>query len=654
MKLAYREDIDGLRAIAVLAVVFFHAGVSLVSGGYVGVDIFFVISGYLITTIVLREADAHEFSFVKFYERRIRRIFPALFTVLPVTVILSILLFSPHEFLEFSKSLMAATFFAANIFFWAQSGYFEGPSELKPLLHTWSLAVEEQFYIVYPLVFVFLVRRFQFRLGVILLGIALASFTWDMYSLGHDPTGAFYLTHLRIWELLIGGLLAVKVIPTIVHPRLGNLLGAAGLLLTIVPIFLYTKDTSFPGFAAAVPTLGAALIIYSGMEKKTAIRRILGFGPLVFIGQISYSLYLWHWPLIIFAKYYAIVKLTPLQLSAVLLVIFILSVLSWKFVEKPFRQRTILKNRKIFPYAAGVMALALSVGAVIFWNQGFPQRLSTLQADLDPNADVQWEKWGKCEQKMCDIGKASSTPTFMVWGDSHARALLPAIQDSSSRAGATGMVAYTSGCAPLLGIDEQGQEQCDGFSAKVIGYIRNHPNLDTVILASRWALYETGARYKQEDGKRVVLTNVQGNDATDTNATVFTLGLTQTVKMLSGMGRKVVIVTQVPEVGYPVPSAFLVAQRTGRNLNKLIAPTFQEYLQRNQPVLTILDELKSRYNVQLVNPAAVMCNNDTCPVVVDGHPLYWDDHHLSTFGSLHVTSIFDPIFKEIVQPTYTQ
>ncbi|SRR5258706_3406358 len=656
MKLTYRADIDGIRAIAVLAIIFYHAGIKIFSGGFVGVDIFFVISGYLITTIILREINENEFSLAKFYERRIRRIFPALFATLLITLLTSALLFSTKEFKDFSQSLLATTLFTSNILFWSQSGYFDAPSTLKPLLHTWSLAVEEQFYIFFPLLLSFLARYIRPKLNLTLLGIALASFALNIYNLNHDTSGAFYLAHMRIWELLIGSLLATKMIASKINLHIGNLLSLIGLVMLAIPIFLYTNDTPFPGIAASIPTLGTALIIYSGIENKTFIGRILSFWPIVFIGQISYSLYLWHWPIIVFARYYAIIELTALETAAVLLIIFILSILSWHFIEKPFRQRSFLKNRGIFVYAAIGMVLTIAAGSAIYLTNGLPNRFSSRQADIDPNTDVRLKKWRSCggrvknpsPLKFCKIGEDKNIPIFLLWGDSHARALAPSIQISALQAGVTGLVAYTPACPSLLGVDRQGQQSCSEFNIDIINYIQDHPNLHTIILASRWALSAEGTRFKSEEGNSVILVNTMtGSAQTDTNATLFKLGLEQTVNKLLEMGRKVVIVTQVPEIGYYVPSAFSIAQRTGRDANKIIAPSLNEYIDRNMIVTTVVESLAKNDDVQIVDPWKALCNEKNCLVASEGQPLYLDDDHLSIFGAQYISNIFDPVFKNL-------
>lgn len=655
MRLNYRADIDGIRGIAVLAVIFYHADIKVFSGGFVGVDIFFVISGYLITTIIFREINENEFSLAQFYERRIRRIFPALFTVLLFTVFVSYLFFDTNEFYDFGKTLVSATIFGSNILFWTQSGYFEGPAAIKPLLHTWSLAVEEQYYIFFPLLLMFLARYLRPRLKLTLSGLTLASFLLNVYSLHYDASAAFYLAHMRVWELLIGSLLAIKIIPKTFNSGILNSLSLLGLVMLGAPFFLYTNETSFPGGAALIPTLGTALLIFGNIESKTLAGRILSLRPLVFIGQISYSLYLWHWPAIVFAKYYAIIELKALEMAAVLLAVFLLSILSWHFIEKPFRQKSFIKSSKIFAPAGIAMALTIAIGSFIYFSGGFPGRFATKQAGVIPKTDVEWQRWSKCgldvdeppsQLELCAIGENTNTPTFLLWGDSHVRALATSIQISASQAGAAGVMVYTSGCSPLRGVDRQGRHSCSDFNEVMLNYVRDHPNLDTVILASRWALSAEGTRYKNEEGKRVILVNTStGPTQTDTNASLFQFGLDQTVLSLLKMGRKVVIITEVPEIGYDVPSAFSIAERTGRDINKIIAPSLNEYRARNAIVSATIESIASNDAVQIVDPSKVLCMNQTCLVATDGQALYRDDDHLSSYGAQYISSIFDPIFE---------
>ncbi|MFT3896014.1 MAG: acyltransferase [Anaerolineales bacterium] len=375
-KLSYRSDIDGLRAVAVLSVVFYHAGMKLFSGGYVGVDVFFVISGFLITTIIVREIEAGEFSIIKFYERRIRRIYPALYTTLLFILIAAYFLYNPEVFAQACKSILATIGFVSNILFWTQSGYFAAPATLTPLLHTWSLAVEEQFYIFFPLLVLLIMRYARKWLKVSLGILALLSFFLSLYYIKQDASAAFYFPHLRAWELLIGGLLSINVVPVKIHSTLRHTLSIIGLGMIIVSILSYSENTSFPGASALLPTLGSALIIYSGMGGESLVGKILSWSPFVFIGKISYSFYLWHWPVIIFGRYFLIQNPTSLQMFLLVAASFLFSAFSWLVVERPFRSRSFLPAPKIFVFAGSVMAVALLISGVSYLEQGLPGRFS--------------------------------------------------------------------------------------------------------------------------------------------------------------------------------------------------------------------------------------------------------------------------------------
>ena len=299
-KLHYRPDIDGLRAIAVLSVLAYHLRINMFRGGFVGVDVFFVISGYLISAIILKDIAAGTFSIVSFYERRVRRIFPALIALFVGTTLLAYFFFLPTELIGFAKSLLAALFSVSNFYFWRHSGYFSAPVDTKPLIHTWSLAVEEQFYIFLP-IFLFLAHRFfPRRLRTSIVVIALGSFVLSAVGAYRDPTAAFYLPHTRAWELLLGVLISLDVFPAIRGPVLRNVSTICGLGLISAAVFGFSAYTPFPGIAALLPCVGAALIIAAGRSGNSLVGRMLSLKPMVFIGLISYSLYLWHWPIIVF------------------------------------------------------------------------------------------------------------------------------------------------------------------------------------------------------------------------------------------------------------------------------------------------------------------------------------------------------------------
>ncbi|MEK7830212.1 MAG: acyltransferase, partial [Acidobacteriota bacterium] len=374
---SYRPDVDGLRAIAIVPVVFYHAGFSSFSGGFVGVDVFFVVSGYLITSLILPEAIQGKFSIINFYERRIRRIFPALFTMMLVSSAVSYWLMWPLAFKDFGQSLVAATAFASNFLFWIKQGYFDSPAESRPLLHTWSLAVEEQFYIVFPIYLMIVARWFPRALKPLTVAIAILSFGLSLYSVVFAPTAAFYLAPSRTWELLLGAMLAMKVFPPIRSKKLCAALAVAGLVLIALAVALLSQHSPFPGAYALLPCVGTFLVIYAGAGEQNFVGRLLSMRWLVFIGLISYSFYLWHWPLIVFAELYLVRDITNQEAWALIALSALLAFLSWKFIESPFRLRQVAASRRgLFLFAGATMLVAVFLGLPLHFTEGLPQRMS--------------------------------------------------------------------------------------------------------------------------------------------------------------------------------------------------------------------------------------------------------------------------------------
>lgn len=657
LKLQYRPDIDGLRAIAVLSVLFYHAGINAFSGGFVGVDVFFVISGYLITSIIVREIRVNKFTLFGFYERRIRRIYPALFVTVAFTLLAGALLFDAENYAALGNSTISVTFFLSNVLFWTEAGYFDKAAALKPLLHAWSLSVEEQFYILFPLLMALIARHFKSRFGRWLTGITLASLALNIYWVNRDASAAFYLTQFRAWELLAGSLLALDVIPTRIGAGLRNALSLAGITLVLASVVLFDHETPFPGVAALLPVLGSALLIYTGMDGTSLIEKALSLPPFVFIGKISYSLYLWHWPLLVFMKYYLIREPTAAELAACLLAAFMISALSWKYVENPFRVRSFLAKPRIFVFAGSVMILSLIASAAIYVNDGFPARFTTGQVISLGRNDPEWTQWESCtasrknyynQAATCSIGAEGQSPSFLLWGDSHARALAPAIDVSAAKAGAGGYITGMMGCPPLFGLDyvDEYQGHCYNYNRRVALFIQKNPQLKTVILAARWALPIHGSYYKTEAEKDLTLIDMMQNQK-GSNAALFDIGLHRTIDILLQLNRRVIIVTGIPEVGYDVPSAFSIAIRTGRDPNEIIAPTFQEYLERNQFALDVFKALEEDKAIQIIDLSKALCNEYRCNAVANGQPLYLDEDHLSPFGSYYISYLFESLFKEL-------
>ena len=403
--------------------------------------------------------------------------------------------------------------------------------------------------------------------------------------------------------------------------------------------------------------LGTALIIYTGIGNETTVNRLLSARPMVFVGLISYSLYLWHWPAIVYAKLYLINEPTDLEKLAILVATLIIATLSWRFVETPFRDRTFLAPReRLFATFAAVGAIILGGSYVVVANDGFPGRASSSNLNAALMADPGWQHWKDCEElgeeeadelALCTIGAESGSESLLFWGDSHALALASAVNASAKRIGVAGRIAVRTGCAPLLGIDREGQRSCSEFNTDVLDYLARHPRLDTVVLAARWALSTNGTRYKNEDGRTVTLTDLSpGAVSSQGNAALVDVGLRRTVDAVQALGRRVILVDQVPEIGYDVPSANYSAKLTGKDVNALIAPTRDEFLQRTGDSRRIIEAITAELSIASIHPASRLCDAQLCRVTEDDIPLYRDDNHLSLYGCLVVSNLFDSVLTE--------
>lgn len=359
----YRPEIDGLRAIAVIPVILFHAGVQLFSGGFVGVDIFFVISGYLITTIILTELETSRFSLLKFYERRARRILPALYVVMASCLPFAWLWLMPSDAKEFSNSVMAVLAFTSNIFFWQNSNYFDAGSDLKPLLHTWSLGVEEQFYVLFPIFLMLAWRLGRKRIVGLLTILALLSLALAVYATSTKPVAAFFLLPTRGWELAMGSLIAFYLDGKERDPfpsALQQILSLVGFGLIAGAALTLSKETPFPGFSALVPTVGAGLLIVFG-SPETIVGRLLASRVFVGMGLVSYSAYLWHQPLLSFARHRSLTELDEMVIAGIIVLTFSLAYVTWRYIETPFRRGNIVPKRLLWRLSlASAVVIAVS------------------------------------------------------------------------------------------------------------------------------------------------------------------------------------------------------------------------------------------------------------------------------------------------------
>ncbi|MFZ1743075.1 MAG: acyltransferase family protein [Pontixanthobacter sp.] len=605
---AYRPDIDGLRALAVVPVLLFHAHVAGFGGGFVGVDIFFVISGYLITGIIAREINAGSFSIINFYERRARRILPALFAVVAFVLIAGSWLYLPGDFEGVPRSALAALGFLANVWFFMQAGYFQTAAETMPLLHTWSLGVEEQFYIGFPLMLM-VIAKFAPRLRLAsVVALALISFIWAVTKQANSDGFAFYLLPPRAWELMVGALLALGAIPPVRNRILSELLGLTGLAAIVAATLLYSKGTIFPGIAALPPVLGAALLIHCG--PQTIVSRMLAMKAPVAIGLVSYSLYLWHWPLIVLSEYAQDEKLSPLQSAAFIALSFAIAWLSWRFIEGPFRNHRSFNRKRIFAWS-GVGMAALSGAAVALvslggWPARFPDQAvhyANAVHDVSPVRDACLNDEIGPDRPRCNLG-ANVAPTAILWGDSHGVELAWVLGEKLKAKGQSLAQRTHASCAPALGYEAPRDPACAAFNQAVLDELEANANLKTVYLAAFWA----SENYSQTGVAPI---------------------LDQTIARLRKAGKAVVLIGPIPPQKFEVPRRLAMRGPDTETASRASYAAKTHWLTQHYPAW-------AKQGVSIIDPARYMVQGDKTVIVADGHPLYFDSHHLSLAGAKRV------------------
>ncbi len=611
----YQPEIDGLRAIAVLTVVLYHVGIEHFSGGYVGVDVFFVISGFLITRLIVQEVEANgDFSFGRFYLRRIRRLFPALLTTTVVSFLLASALLSPEQMTDFSASAMTATLSVSNFWFWSQADYFDALALTKPLLHTWSLSVEEQFYLVWPAVIVLLLHRFGTKTLIISLSAAcLLSLGLAEYLLIGDPSAAFYLLPPRIMELGIGALMVWIVQNRIRSPLLLNLIGVAGIVLIAGSVICFTDETPFPGIAALIPCAGTAMVIYA--RDAGFIGYLLRYRVALLIGRSSYSIYLVHWPMLVFFYAYSYSEPDVLQQVMLIAASVIVGWMQFRFVELRFRYAGSprMENTRFLAGAGGGALLVIVVSYYGFASGGIPERIPDKRLSL---TDREWRakqaeycenyQPGKSKELYtCQIYR-NSGQQIVLWGDSHALHLAPGFAEAYPDYDV--YVMYMSGCVPQ-----------SGFA----GYVRENSSAEECLQRNR-RIFE---HLIGQEPTNVILTSAKRS-----NPEVIAEATTEIVQPLLGAGHRVVVLGDFIRPGVPL-----------RECGSRPAVLFSDddiALQCSGDKRTAEKEL--RYNRRLLKhyPTAIMpddiqCPNGKCIFYADGHLLYRDHHHLNVIGSTY-------------------
>jgi peptidoglycan/LPS O-acetylase OafA/YrhL len=650
----YRRDIEGLRAVAVIPVVLFHAGAPAFGGGFVGVDVFFVISGYLIASLILDEQQNGRFTIAAFYERRARRILPALFAVLAFTLGAGWFLMTPAHYRSLAITAAAAALFVANVRIWWQSGYFDAGIGTRPLLHTWSLAVEEQFYLLFPL-YLWAARRYFPRLlkpvtGVLLLGSLLLSAILTRT----EPPAAFLLAPTRIWELMLGVLLALDTVPPTGSKTLAGWLGALGLALIGVSVFFFSDATPYPGVAALVPTVGAVLLIWSG-QTDSATARALQWAPLVFIGQISYSLYLWHFLLLEFARYVTLDRLSAIQTCVLLALATGLAILSWRFIEQPFRNRAFLRRTQVFALASSTAVALATIGAVVFATNGFPGRLDARSAidaaagdDVDPDREACLVAASLPPDRMafCRIGMEAGTPRFILWGDSIGESMRPAFDRAAQQAKSPGVFAGSYGCVPTYGVEREDDPSCARANTRILNFVLSTSVLHTVVLAADWNAWADGRGTTRggRAGDSISLAIAARPQSKAASGDVLSYGLSALIDRLRAVGKDVWLIGPLPEIGYDVPRALFVQDR-GFSRNVTLALSVAELDRRQDGAVALLRKIEQARRAHVIWIEPYFCSTSACAVTRNGRPIYSDGFHLSRFGTQFLAPALTPIFR---------
>ena len=655
----YRREVDGLRTIAILPVILYHAGYSLFSGGFVGVDVFFIISGYLITSILIAELGANNFSILNFYERRARRILPALFFVMLVCLPFAWLWLLPNDLKRFSLSLATVSLFSSNILFWRESGYFDAAAEIKPLLHTWSLAVEEQYYLFFPVLLMATWRwgrRWVLSILALIFIVSIALACWGSEA---RPIAAFFLLPTRGWELLIGSFCAFYL-----HNRplqvstspVREAAAGAGLLLILYSVFFFDHKIPFPSAYTLVPTLGAALIILFA-TRDTLTGKLLGTKLFVGIGLISYSAYLWHQPLFAFARNESTGEPSHFLMSTLALASLLLAFVSWKYVEAPFRQKGRVSRKGIAYFSALGTFFFCSIGVIGALADGFKERLApnikweSLEVSLNKRGDIcsPLPLSGYKGILGCTFGDVGSKKTLILYGDSHAQAISRELDKALSSARTRGIWIQLEGCDIIPGIRDvkeikKGNSKCVEKFISLLEFVKKE-NAD-VLAISRWTyrlspipgvIDQLGTKNSEGGIESISFQEFAIDDATmsfgisEKKAAMdtFMTGLLST-------GRRIIVVYPIPEISWNIAKINTrFYHKTGSALERISIP-HADFTARHKFVYSVLDRFVGNENFVPIIPEKIFCNTfltERCTAQFGTVPFYYDDDHLSDEGA---------------------
>lgn len=644
----YRSDIDGLRAVAVGLVVLNHAALGPFTGGYVGVDVFFVISGYLISGIIIQECSSDRFSFLSFYERRIRRILPALLATIVATTLFAMVIMPPTELQDFIRTLPPATFFYANFHMAGLGGYFAPETDNVPLMHLWSVAVEEQFYIVFPALCLVVYRLRPAALNAVFVILAAASLAYASVRLASVPDRAYFGTLERTWELLLGACcrsLASRL------PREGlwrRGAGSIGLVLITTAALAFDATTAMPGYPTLLPCLGAGLVLIGGVNGGQGLARLLETAPFVRLGRWSYSLYLWHWPILVACSYYAPEGMSTVGRVIALAIILVVSALSYRFIETPFRKVDgPIRLASLARYAAamvvlltfGFLAASLTHGLRFRQSSETQQVVAALREDL-----VQMRR---CRSDIrdggilpCHAGRAAAHDDLAFFGDSHAGAVARAFTLPSQKPAQSIVIDWTAGCPPVTFVEpppvwrNPAPHQATCKRATEIRTAGFYGGGDTapVVFALYWTNYldaNFGIASDRPGSHDWIIAGVRSH-----------------VQRLVASGRKVVLVGPIPVYRHSIGRGY---ERAAAGLPAVFDLPRSEFERANVDVLTALRDFQTVPGVQVIYPHDALCDRSQCHAMMNGMPLYYDNNHLSRHGSALIAPMIEAALGRLAQ-----
>ncbi len=667
----YRPEIDGLRAIAIVSVILFHTGSSFFSGGYVGVDIFFVISGFLITSIILNEQKQGQFSFLAFYERRARRILPAILFMLTLITSICFAFMAPKDLIEYGKLLIYTVLFGANFRLAGTPSYFATSSHENPLLHMWSLAVEEQFYLIWPaLLFLLLTFTSRKQARNLTLGLLILSLVISTVLVWLLPRSAFYHLPSRGWELLTGAVLAMGLVRPVKQQLTAEAIAAAGLALMLTPVVIFNENTPFPGLAAIPPVLGCAMFIHAATFFETRAGAVLKAKPVVFIGLISYSLYLWHWPLMAIGRYVSLMPLSQLEMAAAVALAVVMSVISWRYVETPFRHRQKplaaatagepVKLRRLAYVAVGITAVLVASGSFFQESRGAPWRLAPeVQAMLEEKKSSQEQLCNQnrhlaqglveCKSSSSDDGPGE----FVLWGDSHAEHYFA----GTVAALGNGTILKKPACSPIMGVSlshENGKlfdEECEASKQIAMARIEElKPKV--VILAARWFAADKPDYVLMERAKYFLTRKEDKFLSLQKTRENLGIGLLETIRQLKMMGVKVAVLGQVPELAYDVHRCTILSHMLySGDISRCTSVRRGDVQAALLPGLNIFAEIQRKNpDVSFYSPLDELCDQQACHGTRNGKMLYFDQNHLNRNGSLYLVNSIRRGLQDIRTP----